>query len=126
MLIAASNRVLARLQSLSADLTRAQGPLASLADRIATLRREIDLLEITEPRGARLAARQESLAILDEQWDRETERIRRWLAARDQLHADGVRILTGLGRSELGIREWDTLSAMVRTRIARLAISAPP
>jgi len=126
VLIAASNRVLARLQGLSADLTRAQGPLASLADRIATLRREIDLLEATEPGGARLAARRESVAILDEQWDRETERVRRWLAARDQLHADGVRILTGLGRSELGIREWDTLSALVRTHIARLAIAAPP
>ena len=126
VLLGASNLVLARLQGLSADLSRASGPLASLADRISTLRREIERLEATEPAGTRLPARRESLAILEEQWNRETERVRRWLAARDQLHADGVRILTGLGRSELGIREWDTLGALVRTRIARLAVSTPP
>ena len=56
----------------------------------------------------------------------ETERIRRYLAARDQLHAEGVRILTAMGRAESSIRQWDTLGALVRTRIARLAISAPP
>jgi hypothetical protein len=126
VLLAASNRVLARLQALSADLERASGPLVSLADRIASLRNEIERLEATEPAGTRLAARRESLAIVEQQWDRETERIRRWLAARDQLRADGVRILAGLGRTELGIRQWDTLSALVRTRIARLAVSAPP
>jgi hypothetical protein len=125
-LIAARNLVLARLENLSAELARAQGPLAALKDRLTTLRREIEELEATDPDGTRLAIRRQGLAALEQQWDEETERIRRYLAARDQLHADGVRILTAMGRSETDIRRWDTLGALVRTRIARLAITAPP
>jgi hypothetical protein len=125
-LLAASNRVLARLQSLSAELARALGPLTALKERIAILRREVEELEVSEPGGAALASRRQSLAMLEAEWESETERVRRHLAARDQLHAEGVRILTAMGRGENSIRQWDTLGALVRTRIARLAISAPP
>jgi hypothetical protein len=125
VLIAARNRILARLQQLSGDLAHAQAPLVALRDRMTALQREIQELEIREPGGGRLA-RQQSLAALQEQWESETERIRRYLVAHDQLHAEGVRILTAMGRSELDIRQWDTLGALVRTHIARLAISPPP
>jgi hypothetical protein len=126
VLIASRDRILTRLQGLSVDIEHAHAPLVALRDRMATLRREVDELEATEPAGPRLALRRQSLAALEDQWDRETERVRRFLAARDQLHADGVRILTSMGRSGSSIREWDTLGAMVRTRIARLAVSAAP
>jgi hypothetical protein len=126
VLLAAGNQILARLQNISGELARAQAPLTALGDRITTLRREIEQLEATEPDGTRLALRRQSLTALEEEWDRETERIRRYLASRDQLHAEGVRILTAMGKSENSIREWDTLGALVRTRIARLAISPPP
>jgi len=125
-LLAASNRVLARLQSLSIELTRALGPLTALKDRITALRTEIEELEVSEPGGARLTARRQSLTTLEAEWESETERVRRHLAARDQLHAEGLRILNAMGRGENSIRQWDTLGALVRTRIARLAISAPP
>jgi hypothetical protein len=126
VLIGSRSRILGRLQSLSADLARAQGPLTALADRISTVQHEIQVLEISEPEGTRLAVRRQSLASLDEQWDQDTERVRRYLAAHDQLHADGVRILTAMGSRESSIRQWDTLGALVRIRIARLAISSPP
>ena len=126
VLIASRNRILARLQQLSGDLARAQAPLVALRDRMTTLQREIAVLEMSEPGGGRVAARQQSLVALQEQWESETERIRRYLAAHDQLHTEGVRILTAMGRSELDIRQWDTLGALVRTHIARLAISPPP
>ena len=93
---------------------------------MTVLRREIDALAATDPGGTRLAARRESLVVLEEKWDRETGRVRRYLGARDQLHADGVRILVSMGRSEASIREWDTLGAMVRTRVARLAAATAP
>jgi len=70
--------------------------------------------------------RRQNLEALENQWERETERIRRTLAARDQLRAEGVRILTAMGQNERSIRQWDTLGALVRTRVARLAISPPP
>lgn len=126
VLVAARNRILGRLQSLSSDIERAQVPLVALRDQMTVLRREIDELAATEPGGTRLAARRESLAALEEKWDRETDRVRRFLGARDQLHADGVRILVSTGRSEASIREWDTLGAMVRTRVARLATATAP
>jgi hypothetical protein len=126
VLIAARNRILARLQQLAGDLAGAQAPLVALRERMTILQREIDELEASEPGGARLAARQQSLAVLQEQWEGETERIRRYLVAHDQLHTEGVRILTAMGRNELDIRQWDTLGALVRTRIARLAISPAP
>jgi hypothetical protein len=125
-LLAASNRVLARLQTLSIELGRTLTPLTALRDRIVGLRREIQELEATDPAGARLALRRQSLATAEGEWETETERVRRYLTVRDQLHAAGVRILTAMGRSELTIFQWDTLGALVRTRIARLAISAPP
>jgi hypothetical protein len=31
-----------------------------------------------------------------------------------------------MGQNERSIRQWDTLGALVRTRVARLAISPPP
>ena len=126
VLLAARHRILGRLQQLSGEIAGAQAPLAALKDRISTLRREVEALEATEPASGRLAIRQHSLGVLEQQWEAETERLRRYLAAHDQLHADGVRILIAMGRSELDIRQWDTLGALVRTRIARLAISAPP
>jgi len=126
VLVAARSQVLGRLQSLSGDIERAQAPLMALMDRMTTMRREIDALAATEPAGRELAARRQSLTVLEEEWDRETERVRRYLGARDQLHADGVRILTAMGRSETSIRQWDTLGALVRTRIARLAVSPAP
>jgi len=125
-LLAASNQVLARLQTVSVDLARALGPLTALRERIAILRREVQQLEAREPGGAALAARRQSLAMLEAEWETETDRVRRHLAARDQLHAEGVRILTAMGRGENSIRQWDTLGALVRTRIARLALSPPP
>jgi hypothetical protein len=125
-LLAASNRVLARLQGLSVELTGAQAPMTVLKDRIATRRREIQELEVRDPADPQLAARRQSLAALEGEWETEAERIRRYLTAHDQLHVEGVRILTSLGRSETAIRQWDTLGALVRTRIARLALSPPP
>ena len=92
VLAAARNRILGRLQSLSGDIERAQVPLVALRDQMTVLRREIDALAATDPGGTRLAARRESLVVLEEKWDRETGRVRRYLGARDQLHADGVRI----------------------------------
>jgi hypothetical protein len=126
VLLASRDRILARLQQLARELTGAQAPLAALKDRITVLRREIEALEAAEPGSGRLAVRQQSLSALDQEWDGETDRIRRYLAAHDQLHVEGVRILTAMGRSALDIRQWDSLGALVRTRIARLAISAPP
>jgi hypothetical protein len=126
VLTASRDRVLARLQQLARELESAQSPLAALRDRITTLRREIDELEVTEPGSGLLAARQHRLLALDQQWEADTERMRRYLASHDQLRVEGVRILTAMGRSELDIRQWDPLGAAVRTRLARLAIAAPP
>jgi hypothetical protein len=128
VLLAARGRVLSQLQKLAAELTRAQESLTSLKDRITTLRREVEELASIQPQpaSAGLAVRRQNLAALEGQWERETERVRRYLAARDQLHVEGVRILTAMGGSENSIRQWDTLSALVRTRVARLAISPPP
>jgi hypothetical protein len=126
VLIAARSGVLARLQNLAGELTRAQETLAALKERITTLRREVEELAATAPASAALAVRRQNLAALEAQWERETERVRRYLAAHDQLHGDGVRILTATGGGENSIRQWDTLSTLVRTRVARLAISAPP
>jgi hypothetical protein len=126
VLVSARNRVLGRLRNLSGDIERAHAPLVALLDRMNVLRREIDALEASEPAGTRLALRRQSLAALEDEWERETERVRRFLGARDQLHADGVRILTAMGRKDTSIREWDTLGALARTRVARLAMSPPP
>ena len=126
VLTASRDRVLARLQQLARELESAQSPLGALRDRIATIRREIDELEVTEPGSGLLAARQQSLLALDQQWEADTERVRRYLASHEQLRVEGVRILTAMGRSELDIRQWDPLGAAARTRIARLAIAAPP
>jgi hypothetical protein len=126
VLVSARNRVLGRLRNLSGDIERAHAPLVALMDRMNILRREIDALEATESASTRLALRRQSLAALEEEWDREAERVRRFLGARDQLHADGVRILTAMGRKDTSIREWDTLGALARTRVARLAMSPAP
>ena len=68
-LLAASNRVLARLQSLSVELTRALGPLTALqgSDRVAAT--EVEELEVSEPGSARLAARRQSLTTLEVEWE---------------------------------------------------------
>jgi hypothetical protein len=92
---------------------------------MAMLKDEIERLEATDPEGTAVAIRRHSLAALEQQWDVETERTRRHLAARDQLRADGARILDATGGNEKSIRPWDTLGEMVRTRIARLAFSSP-
>jgi hypothetical protein len=81
---------------------------------------------MSEPAGSRLAARRQTLAALETEWESETERVRRYLGAHDQLHADGVRILTAMGRSATSIREWDTLGALARMQVARLAVSSAP
>ena len=70
------------------------------------MRSEIEELEVSEPGGARVAARRQSLTTLEAEWESETERVRRHLAARDQLHTEGVRILTAMGRGENSIRQW--------------------
>ena len=126
LLVASRNRILGRLQSLSGDVVHAQAPLVALRDRIATARREVQELEVSDPAGSRLAARRQTLAALETEWESETERVRRYLGAHDQLHADGVRILTAMGRSATSIREWDTLGALARMQVARLAVSSPP
>jgi hypothetical protein len=126
VLVASRNQVLARLRTLSGDIERAHPPLVALRDRMTALRREIDELQATEPAGGRLALQRQSLSALEEEWDRDTERVRRYLGARDQLHADCVRVLTAMGGRESTIREWDTLGALVRTRVARLALTPPP
>jgi hypothetical protein len=126
VLVAARARVLSRLQSLATDLGRALEPLTALKDRITALRREIEELEHTAPASVGLQVRRQNLAALESQWERETDRIRRTLLARDQLHAEGVRILAATGQGEGRIGQWDALSALVRTRVARLAISPPP
>jgi chromosome segregation ATPase len=126
VLVAARARVLSRLQILATDLGRALEPLTALKDRITALRREIEELEHTAPASVGLQVRRQNLAALESQWERETDRIRRTLLARDQLHAEGVRILAATGQGEGRIGQWDALSALVRTRVARLAISPPP
>jgi hypothetical protein len=115
-----------RLQALSGDIEQAQAPLMALKDHMTALRRDVDELAASDPGGGLLAARRRDLAALEEKWDHETERVRRFLSAREQLHADGVRILTATGGKETTIREWDTLGALTRTRIARLATSPAP
>jgi hypothetical protein len=90
------------------------------------LRREVEELALTAPTSAGLDVRRQNLAALEGQWERDTDRVRRYLGAREQLHAEGVRILTAMGAGENSIREWDTLGALAGARITRLAISAPP
>jgi len=126
VLIAARTAVLSRLNKMADEIQRAHDPLLALKERLTTLRREVDELEVTAPASVGLAVRRQNLEALENQWERETERIRRTLAARDQLRAEGVRILTAMGQNERSIRQWDTLGALVRTRVARLAISPPP
>jgi len=126
VLVGARNAVLTRLRKLSDELARAHDPLLALRDRIMTLRREVEELAVTAPASALLEVRRQNLAALEEQWERDTERVRRYLTARDQLHTEGVRILTAMGATEKSIREWDTLGALVRARVTRLAISTPP
>ena len=101
-------------------------PLVSPRDRLIAMRREVEELELAAPASPLLEIRRQELAVLEGQWERQADRIRRYLAARDQLYADGVRILTAMGQSATSIRQWDSLSALVRIRVARLAISAPP
>ena len=126
MLIAVRTTVLSRLQQLSGELARALDPLVSPRDRLIAMRREVEELELAAPASPLLEIRRQELAVLEGQWERQADRIRRYLAARDQLYADGVRILTAMGQSATSIRQWDSLSALVRIRVARLAISAPP
>jgi hypothetical protein len=126
VLVAARARVLSRLQNLASELARAQEPLNALKDRITSLRSEIEVLGYTAPGSVALAVRRQNLTALETQWEHETERIRRTLLARDQLHAEGVRILAAMGQGDDSIRQWDSLSALVRMRVARLAISPPP
>ena len=126
VLIAARTAVLSRLQQLSGELSRAFDPLVTPRDRLLALRREVEELQRSTPASPLLDIRRQDLAVLEGQWEREADRIRRILAARDQLHADGVRILTAMGKDATTIRQWDSLSALVRIRVARLAISAPP
>jgi len=126
VLLAARSRILVRLQQLSEELTRALGPLGALKMRMAALEREIDELAAAAPGSAELAGRRRSLDTLEQQWASETERIRRTLAAHDQLHAEGARILTEMDRTNLDIRHWDTLDATLRTRVARLTIVSVP
>ena len=126
VLIAVRATVLTRLQQLSGALARAFDPLVTPRDRLVALRREVEELQLTAPNSPLLDIRRQDLAVLEGKWEHEADRTRRLLAARDQLHADGVRILTAMGQDANTIREWDSLSALVRLRVARLAISAPP
>jgi hypothetical protein len=126
LLLAARGRILSRLSALSDELGTTLGNLESLRGRIALLKREITRLESTEPAGSLVVARRRELAWLEREWDVEAERARHQLSARDQLHAEGRRILAATGRDEKSIRDWDTLGALVRMRLARLAITAPP
>ena len=126
VLVAARDRILARLGNLSNELGGSLAPLQRMKSRMATLKDEIERLEATDPDGTAVAIRRHGLAALEDQWDVETERTRRHLAARDQLRADGIRILEATGGKEKSIRQWDTLGDMVRTRIARLAFSSAP
>jgi hypothetical protein len=127
VLIAARTAVLSRLQQLSGELASALDPLVSPRDRLIALRREVEELELAAPPASPLLEiRRQELAVVEGQWEHQADRIRRYLAARDQLYADGVRILTAMGQNATSIRQWDSLGALVRTRVARLAISAPP
>jgi hypothetical protein len=126
LLLAARGRILTRLRALSDELGETLAKLESLRGRIALLRREIPKLEATDPPGAALPERRRELAALEREWEVEGERARHQLSTRDQLHAEGKRILAATGRDERSIRDWDTLGALVRTRLARLAITAPP
>jgi hypothetical protein len=125
-LVAARDRILTRLQSLSSELATTLTPLQLMRKRMTALKDEIEHLESTEPDGTAVAVRRHSLAALEQQWDLDTERTRRHLAARDQLRAEGIRILEATGGNERSIRAWDTLGDLVRTRIARLAFSSAP
>jgi hypothetical protein len=126
VLIAARTAVLSRLQQLSGELARALDPLVSPRDRLIAMRREVEELALAAPASPLLEIRRQELAVLEGQWERQADRIRRTLAARDELYADGMRILTAMGQNAASIRQWDSLSALVRIRVARLAISAAP
>ncbi len=125
VVLAARGRILSRLRVLSAELSATLTRLESVRGRIALVEGEIPRLERTEPPSPVLPARRRELAVLREQWETETERARHQLSARDQLHAEGKRILAATGRDEVDIQEWDTLGALVHARLARLAITSP-
>jgi hypothetical protein len=126
LLLAARGRILARLRTLSDELEATLARIESLRGRIVLLKREIPRLESAQPAGNSLPARRRELAALEGEWDLEGERARRQLGTRDQLYTEGKRILAATGRDESSIRDWDTLGALLRTRLARLAITAPP
>jgi hypothetical protein len=126
LLLAARGRILSRLRALSDELGATLATLESLRGRITLLKREIPRLESADPAGNLLGARRRELAALEREWEAEAERARRQLGTRDQLHAEGKRILAATGRDENSIRDWDTLGALVRTRLARLAITTSP
>ena len=118
--------MLGRLRDLARDLEGMTAPLLALRDRITAVEHEIRELESAEPGGAALAARRRVLADLERRFAANAERVRAQLAAREQLHGNGARILAALGRREATIKQWDTLASGARLRLARLALTSGP
>jgi hypothetical protein len=126
VLLGAEERVLVRLRDLARDLEGMTAPLLALRDRITDVEHEVRELEAADPGGAALAARRRVLDDLERRFGADAERVRAQLAAREQLHANGARILTALGRREAAIKQWDTLATGARLRLARLALTSGP
>jgi len=126
VLIAARDRILNRLSTLSAELEAALPSLVSMRSRMEELKLKIQRFESVEPDAPELPARRSALVALGRQWQLDTQRIRRQLAARERLRASGTRIFAAMAGPEKSIRAWDSLGAIERIRIERLAIAPVP
>ena len=125
VLVAARERILNRLSTLSAELEAVLPSLVSMKARMEALRLEIQRFEALEPDAPELPVRRRTLVVLSRQWEQDTQRIRSQLATRNNC-ARGTRIFTAMAGPEKSIRPWDTLGAIERIRIERLAIAPAP
>ena len=127
VVLTARGRVLGRLGGLSDEMTESLGKLVSLRGRITAIENELPGLQATlAPSSALLGARRRELAQLQQAWAVEATRARQQLSAREQLHADGGRILAATGGDAKAIRQWDRLDVLERVHLARLAATSGP
>lgn len=124
VLVAVRDDVLARLRTVSTELDDAVAPFAELRERIAAASRELARLEALEPNGPTLPERRRAVAELEQQWEGETERVRRQLATREELWVAGKRMLRALRSRDRTIREWEAMGLAARRRLGWLTATA--
>jgi hypothetical protein len=120
VLAGARDGIFARLRGLAAELEDAVSPLTTLQARIAAAQREAARLEAAGAADPALGVQRRTVTELEEQWDREAERIRRQLATREELWVEGKRVLRALGRRDREIQAWQALGLPVRRKLAHL------